>query len=1547
MRLPLSGFASPLIRTPTAPLAQSERPARLRGYVALIGLALAWAVLCCCGLRAQQGAEPAAATSAQARGERTRQFLLQRQSANTAAQSSPAAARLRAYGGFAQASEGGHPLAGSLTAPWQPLGPVAVASASYGNVSGRVTAVAVDPNDTTGNTVYVGTTGGGVWKSTNAAGALGSVGFTPLTDVLPVFTTNAGGSTIPSLSVGAVAVQPLANPVVLAGTGDPNDATDSYYGEGILRSADGGLTWTLAAGSNDGANGHHSFVGLSVAGLAWSTATPSLVVAALSGSAEGVLVDATNSISIAGLYVSSDAGVTWRMATIYDGASVVQAPQPTGVGAASNPTTAVVWDALRQKFYAAVRLHGFYESADGLTWQRLANQPGTGLTTVACPASTSSGCPLFRGALAVQAATGDLYALSVDGSLRDNGLWQDLCAATGSACANAAPTFAHRIDAGALETGNGSTAIAQGDYNLTLAAASASSTSTVLLAGTVDVYRCVLAAGSSACALRNTTNALNGCAAPAGVAPAQHALALFAAAGGPLVFIGNDGGLWRSPDGIAETGSACAGTDAAHFNNLNGALGSLAEITGFAEHPTDPDTLLAGLAENGSAATSTASAALAGRTPWTQLSAGEGGYPLLDPNTPADWIAAIGAGVNFRQCMLGPGCTAAGSFSGTASVGLTQVAGDAAALDAPALLDPALTTNLLTGTCRVWRGPANGAGWSAANALSKPFGGGTTPCSATSALVRSVGAGGPAAASAMSGNAGSTVLYAGMAGTLDGGGSSVGGHVFVTTAGATATGTTAWTDAALGKVTNDTANAGVFNPNGFDISSVTPDPHDATGATVYATIMGFGSATAAAPHVYRSIDFGAHWLNLTANLPDAPANALLVDPNDANTVYVALDTGVYATSAVSTCTTQNCWSLLGTGLPNAPVTALAAAPNLLTGDGRRGLLRAGTYGRGLWSTPLLTAQNLLQPAITVSPGSLTFGAQAVATQSAAQAFTITSNGNSPVTFTTLSLTGDFTEQDTCAGKTLAVGAACAVQVTFAPTATGTRTGLLTVYENVAGGQATATLTGSATAAAALVLTPVALSFAATVVNATTASQIVTIANTGGTSSALAAPVVRGDFSLTANTCGSTLAPQTACSVAVAFTPTASGARNGTLVFTDDAGTQTATLTGNGEAPATDTLSAAALTFATTQIGSASGTQQVTLTNAGDVALLLVNATVAAGPFTAANTCSASLAAHASCAVTVAFVPVATGTATGLLTVADQFRTQTVALSGFAVAPPGVSLTPVGGLAFTATGVGLTTPAQSLTLTNNGGVPLVVASTVVGGDFHLATTTCPVTLQPAAACTLAIVFAPTAAGARAGALTLTDNAPGGTQTVVLSGTGVDFALVPSGATTATVTSGTSATYPLLLSSAASLGGTVALTCTGAPAHSTCLASPANAALGTTVSIVVTVQTGLATASAQPPSVFEDRLGNRAATIFLACLLPAGLFFARRRRGPGRLLPLLLAVAVTATQGCGSGREIPAAGTGVTATPTPSGTYNLTVTAVSTGVTHTVGLTLIVQ
>jgi hypothetical protein len=611
-----------------------------------------------------------------------------------------------------------------LNAAWQAVGPAQVTSQSYGNVTGRVTAIAIDPADSTGNTVYLGTTGGGVWKSINAAGA---AAFTPLTDTLPVFSANASTPAIPSLSIGALSMSAASGTdVLLAGTGDPNDASDSYYGEGILRSTDGGETWTLAQQSNDGVAGNHSFAGLSVAGFAWSNTTPGLVVAALSQAAEGVLVNAPSTTnSVMGLYYSTNAGVTWQMGLILDGSQVVQ--RPTSGGWPGNAATAVVWNPVRQMFFAAVRFHGYYQSPDGISWTRLAQQPGAGLTTTACPTNPSgtgsTACPIFRGALAVQPATGDTFALTVDANNLDQGLVQDVCALSGTSCTNPSIAFGKKLTSTPLEVGSGSTAIAQADYNLALAAVATgagATTDTLLFTGTVDLYRCSLGTG---CVLRNTTNAENGCAAPAKVSPAQHAIAVLANAGTGttpvLRYVGNDGGLWRSTDGVNQQQTPCSADNANHFQNLNSGLGSLADVVGFAQHPTDSATLLAGLGANGTAATGGATTS----SIWPQIAAGEGGTVAIDPANPQNWYVSTAAGVSIRFCGNGNAC-AATNFNGLPTIGYTQVNTDASLIAPPFLLDPALPTDVLIGTCRVWRGLADsGPAWSGSNAISRMFGG--------------------------------------------------------------------------------------------------------------------------------------------------------------------------------------------------------------------------------------------------------------------------------------------------------------------------------------------------------------------------------------------------------------------------------------------------------------------------------------------------------------------------------------------------------------------------------------------------------------------------------------------------------------------------------------------------------------------------------------------------------------------------------------------------------------------------------------------------------
>jgi hypothetical protein len=1247
---------------------------------------------------------------------------------------------------------------------WQPLGPAAVVSQNYGLVTGRITALALDPSDATGNTLYVGATGGGVWRSQNAdTSSPANISFVSLTDDLPAMI----GAVNASISIGALSVQPGGTGVILAGTGDPNDALDSYYGAGILRSTDGGTTWSLITATADG---FFSFAGEAFAGFAWSTVNRQQVVAAVAQAYEGTLVNAGwPGESYEGLYYSSDGGATWSLATITDGASMkVQGPNGGAGLLDGNAATAVVWNPVRQLFIAAVRYHGYYQSPDGITFTRMTNQPGANLAASAglCPPNASKtgspGCPIFRGALAVNPLTGDTFAWTVDGENQDQGIWQDLCAVSAGACTSQTITFAQPWAAAALETNTlmGPATIANGDYNLTLAAVP-SGQETILLAGANDLWKAICPY-SQGCPWRNTTNSTVGFCAKVG--EYQHSLA-WNANNSLEIFVGNDSGLWRTTDAIGESGSVCAASDATHFQNLNGSLGSLAEVVSISQVGATPYTMMAGLGVNGTAGVNSGTGLTAN---WPEILGGEGGPVAIDPITLTNWYVNNGAGVSIYLDSPPTGSTP-GAFnpvlnyttSPSANVvkdGYTMIA------PAPFLVDPLTSSQLLIATCRVWRGPASGVGWSDANAISPILdGGGSSYCSGD-ALIRSIAALPVAVSAALP--SGGEVVYAGMFGSANGG-ATLPGHLLTATYN-TATGSwSSWTDATLGPVANDTL---AMNYYGLDISSIFIDPHDATGKTVYVTIAGFHNQLENVQAVYGSTDGGAHWTGLTANLPLAPANSLVVDPQDANTVYVATDAGVFSTRQIANCAvaTSGCWSAFASGLPASPVVQISAAPASATVLD----LVAATYGRGIWITPLWTATEDITTA-TATPGSLTFASQVYGGSSSAQTVTVRNTGTIALTPSYVNASGDFSGTDNCAGSIVQPGQSCTIQVTFTPTQVGSRTGVLTVFTNVTGGELTVSLSGTGASSGVFTLTPASVSFGSWEVG-TTSTVLQVTANNSGSPALPYTSAITGAFSIASNACGSSVPAVTACNLTVTFSPVQTGAATGALTFTDAFGTQTVTLSGTGLAPPTDALSLTTLTFPGSIVGQLSTAQTVTLTNSGGVSLTSIAVSVS-GAFLQTNACTAILPANSSCAISVQFDPTVVGSQAGTLTVSDATRTQpqTVALSGLGIAPPAFGVSP-SSLSFAAQPLNQASAPQTLTVRNTGGAPLAdVGFQITGlsaGSFSTGSTTCGTTLANGGSCTVQVVFTPIASGGSTASLAISSSTSGVTAaTVPLTGT----------------------------------------------------------------------------------------------------------------------------------------------------------------------------------
>lgn len=418
------------------------------------------------------------------------------------------------------------------------------------------------------------------------------------------------------------------------------------------------------------------------------------------------------------------------------------------------------------------------------------------------------------------------------------------------------------------------------------------------------------------------------------------------------------------------------------------------------------------------------------------------------------------------------------------------------------------------------------------------------------------------------------------------------------------------------------------------------------------------------------------------------------------------------------------------------------------------------------------------PAVSLSPASLAFTSQEIGTTSAAQTVTLTNTGTGALTLSGVAASAPFVQTNGC-GASVAAGASCTIQVSFAPTATGAASGTLSLTDNASGSPQSVTLTGTGTPvpAPAVTLAPTSLAFGSVAVGSTSAAQMVTLTNTGTAPLSISSIAASSGFAQT-NACGATLAAGASCTISVTFSPAAASAATGTLTVTDNAAgaSQAVTLLGMGTpAPAPSlSLSPSSLAFGSQTVGTGSMAQAITLSNTGNAAMSIASITAPAG-FTQTSTCGASLAAGASCTVSVSFAPTAVSAYSGNVTVNDNAAgsPHAVAVSGSGTAAPAPAVTlSANNLAFGSQNVGVASAPQSLTVSNTGTAALMLSSLTVSGDFAQTGGTCTASGSVAASssCSIQVSFTPTATGARSGTLTIADNATGSPRTVTLQGTG---------------------------------------------------------------------------------------------------------------------------------------------------------------------------------
>ncbi|WP_299697540.1 FG-GAP-like repeat-containing protein [Hydrocarboniphaga sp.] len=300
--------------------------------------------------------------------------------------------------------------------------------------------------------------------------------------------------------------------------------------------------------------------------------------------------------------------------------------------------------------------------------------------------------------------------------------------------------------------------------------------------------------------------------------------------------------------------------------------------------------------------------------------------------------------------------------------------------------------------------------------------------------------------------------------------------------------------------------------------------------------------------------------------------------------------------------------------------------------------------------------------VSLSPASLDFGSQRVASSSAAKTVQLSNSGDAPFALDTIAASGDFSQSNDCPAS-LAPGAQCSISVVFRPTATGARSGTLTVATNAAGSPATVGLSGTGIEPVAE-FSAASLSFGEQPVGTTSTAQTLTLNNSGSATLDIASVMASGDFAQH-NDCGVMLLPGNSCSISVTFTPAVSGARSGTITVLSDAASSPSiiNLSGTGTAPIVH-LSASALSFGSIYIGSSSAAQSVTLSNTGNGVLQIASLTIS-GDFSKTSDCGTTLAPGAACTINVSFTPQAAGARSGALTLSSNVATSpdTVSLSG--------------------------------------------------------------------------------------------------------------------------------------------------------------------------------------------------------------------------------------------------------------------------------------------
>lgn len=731
-------------------------------------------------------------------------------------------------GGFAAAAL-------AAVSAWQPIGPSPTSGGFFAPVTGRITTIAVDPKDPSGDTVLIGGAQGGIWRSMNAGNS-----WVPETDFAS------------SLAMGSIAFAPSNPNVVYAGTGEQaSTGFDVYYGAGVLKSIDGGVTWNSPC-PTPGPTCNNPFVGpfgsdffpgggARISYLSVNPLNADLILAA---------VQITTGTNAAGVYCSDDGGLNWS--------NILPGQMATFVGYASST---VVFAALGRSFGSfpgSSNQNGVYKST-------IADGKGIGGNLPAKCGNIANSFSNLTGNIVLPGPVGRIdvgifdantvYASIADASTNsrfNQGIWVTTNGGLNWTRTNA-PDICRRqcwfdnvVKADPFDP-TGRTVFFGGG-----AANQFSPLTFLWVMRTTD--------GMNFSTVIPTSNSSD----PNRPHVDQHAMAFVKLPTGRVrLYLGNDGGIWRTDDAEASTIA---------WTNINNPGLQLAQFyPSLSVHPSNPGLAFAGTQDTGSLNYSSLG--------WKDNnSCGDGGWTLIDPVTPSTVYISCQLVDLQKSTMNGN----PGSFS-FADNGISI--SEPVNFIAPMAIDSANPNRLYFGTTRVWQTIDGANSWQATSS------GALSPGAVVVAL-------------AVGGSTGGVVYAA----TSD-------GRVF--SAANVAPGSANFTSQ-TGSLPQREPTQIIIDPS--DLSGNTAYI-TFSGFSGFRDGMGhiFKTVTGGAPWIDVSCTrTGNCGSPNPTDLPNVPVNDLVIDPDLPGTLYAATDIGVFLCSnGGATWTTFN-----NNSLPNVTVLSL-------------------------------------------------------------------------------------------------------------------------------------------------------------------------------------------------------------------------------------------------------------------------------------------------------------------------------------------------------------------------------------------------------------------------------------------------------------------------------------------------------------------------------------------------------------------------------------------------------------------------------------------------